>query len=99
MAFHPAKTIISIIIQDEGLLAGQTRTWTWFNAPKNAVYALSARPIDGQNNSALQNRVEIRNVRAMSTGSPETMRVSFEVHNWGTTWCDYWVIMSQIQFA
>lgn len=99
MAFHAAKTIISIVAQGENLTAGGTQTWVWNNAPKNVVYALSARPIDGQNNPSLQNRVEIRNVRALSTGSPDTMKVYYDVHNWGSTWCDYWVIMSQIQFA
>lgn len=99
MPFSPAKTIISIIIQGHALLAGQTHYWVWNNAPKNAVYALSARPLDGQNNSSLQNRVQVLNVRAMSTGSPDVMRVYFNVHNWGSTWCDYRVIMSQDHFA
>lgn len=71
MAFHPATTIISIIIQGENLAAGQTHYLGWNNAPPDVVYALSARPIDGQNNSALQNKVRIQNVRAMSTGSPQ----------------------------
>lgn len=99
MAFHTAKVIISIIVQGENLAAGQTHSLSWNNAPKDVVYALSARPLDGQNNSLLKNKVRIQNLRAMSTGSPEKMTVYFDVHNWGSTWCDYQVIMSQIQFA
>ena len=38
-------------------------------------------------------------MKAMSTGKPATMKVYYEVHNWGSTWCDYLVTMSQIDFA
>ena len=99
MAFQPAKTVISIIVEGHSLLGGQTHSYVWNNAPKDRVYSLSARPIDGQNNSSLQNKVEIRNIKAMATGSPEKMKAYYDVHNWGTTWCDYWVIMAQTYFA
>lgn len=86
----------SLIIQGHNLLAGQSHSWKWNNAPKDRVYSFSVRPINAQNNSSLKYRAEVRNVRYQLTGSPEEMEVHFEVHNWGSVWIDYFVFMSTV---
>lgn len=88
----PAKTTTGILIQGTNLLAGQTRTYYWHITYKNAVYSFSVWPLDAQNNPLLENKVRVQNVRAMTT--MDDMTLYFDVQNWGTVWCDFFVMVA-----
>jgi hypothetical protein len=94
-----ATVSLVLVVQGHNLDGGQSHYWKWNNAPRDRVYSFSVEPIDAQNNSALDYKAEVRNIKYVITGGPvgsEEMEVHFEVHNWGTAWIDYRVRMGTI---
>jgi hypothetical protein len=88
--------MFNIIVQGHTLDGGQSHFWKWNNSNSDYVYSLAVQPLNSQNNSSLEYKAEVRNVRYLTTGKPAELEVHFEVHNWGTAWCDYFVRMAAV---
>lgn len=90
-----------LIHEGKALAGGKTVSTHWNHALTDAVYSIFAVPMDGENNPALEYKVQIQNVRCLSTGSykqgTHEMEIYYDIHNWGTSTIDYRVWASWIQ--
>lgn len=92
------KTGIWIILDGFTLSGGQTHHWKWNNSRKDATHAFQVQPFNSQNNSSLEYRSKVHDVRSLLRGGNE-LEIYFNVTNWGSSWHDYRVHMSRVRYS